>query len=129
MALIFILITSITIYSFLQSDEDEKLASEVVESYQETIALPGIYTVKLKNNAIDMSGSFMTAALKYDSINHNYMLLVTSEYQPEMHFFNRLSNDSIYSPTLGGGRVYYKEKLDKTTLIFKNNHLEWIFVK
>lgn len=89
--------------------------------YQKNI--PGKYSV-YREDVI----SLMTAEIRVKS-EKEYQIIVIGDYEPVLYDFMVEEDGSLSSVQLGSGVFEYKEKLNKTELIFNNNNAVWKFKK
>jgi hypothetical protein len=89
--------------------------------------IDGNYTLREKNGSTLVNGIRTAAIKKISSDKAN--ILVMSEYGQDLYSFSFTSDGKVQSEELGDGEITYKEKLDKTTIRFKQGERVCEFTK
>ena len=110
-------------YKSVMNHYEQEKAKDVVMDYNAQI--PGIYDIEMYE-CDQLPNNVCTAEIVEE--NGQYKMTITSEYEPEYHYF-KLEDEQLISPTLGYGKVAYKHAINKTTITFENNSKRWVFTK
>lgn len=110
-------------YKSVMNHYEKEKAKDVVMDYNTQI--PGIYDMEMYESD-RLLNNVCTAEIV--EANGHYKMTITSQYEPEYHYFI-LENEQLISPTLGIGNVAYKHTINKTTITFENNSKKWVLTK
>lgn len=106
--------------------EDNSVVPEMVVS-KAVGNIEGNYSLREKIDGVPVNG-IRTCAIKKTSDNQG-RILVTSEYDPEFIDFSFDAYGKVSSEQLGAGEITYNEKLNKTTITFRQGNRICKFIK